>query len=107
MLDRMQTALEQKLKLEFEPAFLEVLNESHMHGGPATDSHFRLTVVSSRFAGMSRVARHQQVYSLLSAELAGGIHALALHLYTPGEWREREETTPRSPDCRGGSRAIA
>ena len=103
----MQTVLEDKLKLEFEPAFLEVLNESHMHGGSATDSHFRLTVVSSRFAGESRVARHQQVYSLLAAELAGGIHALALHLYTPAEWREREQTTPRSPDCRGGSRVVA
>lgn len=103
----MQTVLEHKLRQEFEPAFLEVLNESHMHGGPATDSHFRLTVASSRFTGMSRVARHQQVYKLLSAELAGGVHALALHLYTPGEWREREETTPRSPDCRGGSQAIA
>ena len=102
----MRTVLERKLGLEFEPAFLEVLNESHMHGGPATDSHFRLTVVSSRFAGMSRVARHQKVYGLLSAELAGGVHALALHLYTPGEWREREQTTPRSPDCRGGGRAV-
>ena len=103
----MQTVLEDKLKLEFEPAFLEVLNESHMHGGPATDSHFRLTVVSSRFAGASRVARHQHVYRLLAAELAAGIHALALHLYTPGEWRERERRTPRSPDCRGGGRAVA
>ena len=101
----MQTVLERKLRLKFEPAFLEVLNESHMHGGPATDSHFRLTIVSSRFAGMSRVARHQEVYGLLAAELAGGIHALALHLYSPVEWGEREESIPRSPDCRGGSQA--
>ena len=103
----MQTVLERKLRLEFEPAFLEVVNESHMHGGPATDSHFRFTVVSSRFAGMRRVARHQRVYGLLSAELAGGIHALALHLYTPDEWGQREESIPPSPDCRGGSRATA
>ena len=101
----MQTDLERKLRLEFEPAFLEVLNESHMHGGPARDSHFRLTVVSSRFAGMSRVARHQEIYGLLSGELAGGIHALALHLYTPDEWGQRGESIPHSPDCRGGSQA--
>ncbi len=103
----MQTVLEHKLRLAFEPAFLEVLNESHMHGGPATDSHFRLTIVSSRFAGMGRVARHRQVYDLLSSELAGGMHALALHLYTPGEWRERDASIPRSPDCRGGGRTGA
>ena len=102
----MRDILERKLRLEFEPAFLEVLNESHMHGGPATDSHFRITVVSSSFAGMRRVARHQQVYKLLAAELAVGIHALALHLYTPGEWRERENATPSSPECRGGGRAT-
>ena len=103
----MREVLENKLRGEFEPAFLEVLNESHMHGGPATDSHFRLTVVSPRFAGMSRVARHRRVYGLLADEMAGGVHALALHLYTPGEWREREQTTPLSPDCRGGGRPVA
>lgn len=85
--------------------FLEVRNESHMHGGPATESHFRLTVVSSRFTGMARVGRHQLIYRMLADELAGRIHALALHLYTPGEWRERDEAIPPSPDCEGGSQA--
>ena len=103
----MQTVLEQKLRLELDPAFLEVLNESHMHGGPATDSHFRLTVVSSRFTDMNRVGRHRLIYRLLSAELAGDIHALALHLYTPDEWQQRDRTIPASPDCRGGSRTGA
>ncbi len=103
----MQAVLENKLRRQFEPEFLEVLNESHMHSGPATDSHFRLTLVSRRFDGMSRVVRHQAVYRLLAAELAGGVHALALHLYTSEEWRKRRESIPASPDCRGGSQAQA
>ena len=103
----MQDVLEHKLQQELGPSFLEVLNESHMHGGPAMDSHFRLTIVSPRFAAMSRVSRHKLVYRMLSSELAGGIHALALHLYTPGEWRERDAVIPGSPDCRGGSRTTA
>ncbi len=96
--------LERKLRQEFVPRFLEVANESHMHGGPATDSHFRLSVVSTRFEGLSRVARHQAVYRLLAAELAAGVHALALHLHTPREWADRGATAPPSPDCRGGGR---
>ncbi len=100
----MQELLEEKLQQAFAPSFLEVRNESHMHGGTATDSHFRITVVSSRFAGASRVARHRQVYQLLASELAGPVHALALHLHEPGEWSEREAAIPDSPACRGGGK---
>ena len=102
-----QEVLELKLQQELDPAFLEVLNESRMHGGPAMDSHFRLTIVSPRFAAMTRVGRHRLVYRTLSSELAEGVHALALHLYTPREWRERDQAIPHSPDCRGGSRTSA
>lgn len=101
-----QAVLEQKARRELAPAFLEIVNESHMHSGPVGDSHFRLTAVAERFAGMGRVRRHQLLYRLFADELAGGVHALALHLYTPWEWRERGQDIPPSPDCRGGSRAA-
>ncbi|MGM0634281.1 MAG: BolA family protein, partial [Pseudomonadota bacterium] len=71
--------------------------------GPATESHFKVTLVSDRFEGQRAVRRHQQVYGLLGEELDGGVHALALHLYTPEEWREQGKP-PDSPDCRGGGR---
>jgi BolA protein len=38
------------------------------------------------FAGVSRVGRHRMVNDAIAEELkAGGIHALALSTYAPGE----------------------
>ena len=95
----------EKLEAGLQPALLQVANESPMHSGPATDSHFKVTLVSEIFDGQSRVARHRRVYQLLKEELDSGLHALALHLYSPAEWQERQEQqggAPASPDCRGG-----
>ncbi len=99
-----QATIEEKLKA-LEPAFLAVENESHRHNVPPdSETHFKVTLVSERFAGLMPVKRHQQVYTLLADELAGPVHALALHLYTPGEWEAAGQTRPDSPDCRGGGR---
>jgi len=54
---------------------------------------------------LRKVARHQQVYAALAAQLAGPVHALALHTYTAAEWQARQEAAPESPDCLGGSKA--
>lgn len=101
----MQTTIESKVRDRLAPQVMQVENESHMHGGPATESHYKLTAVSDEFSGLNLVKRHQLVYGLLKEEMAGSIHALALHLYTPEEWAERNQSAPPSPDCRGGSKA--
>ena len=48
---------------------------------------------------------HLQVYAALASQLEGPVHALALHLYTAGEWQARLEEAPGSPSCLGGSAA--
>ena len=46
--------------------------------------HLKVTVVSSAFAGLSRVKQHQLVYGALRSELASeAIHALALQTTVP------------------------
>ena len=40
--------------------------------------HFRATVVSPAFAGLSRIAQHKLVYDVFGAEIGGPIHALSL-----------------------------
>lgn len=100
-----QETIQSKLDSDLNPALLQIENESHMHSGPATESHFKVTVVAAVFDGMSLVKRHQRVYGTLAAELANGVHALALHLYAPAEWEKRQQIVPSSPDCRGGSKA--
>ena len=90
----------------FNPDFLEVLIESHQHSVPPnSETHFKVVLVSPSFDGKRKVARHQQVYAALAAQLEGPVHALALHTYTPDEWRERQQAAPQSPDCLGGSKA--
>ena len=101
-----QTDIEQQLTAAFAPVHLEVDNESHMHSVPAnSETHFRVVLVTEQFQGARKVARHQQVYSTLAAQLEGPVHALALHTYSPQEWLERQAQAPQSPDCLGGSKA--
>lgn len=103
-----QLQIEAELRAAFAPQFMDVANESHMHSVPAnSETHFRVVLVSDQFEGKRQVGRHQQVYAVLGDQLAGPVHALALHTYTPEEWQAREQAAPDSPDCLGGSKADA
>lgn len=102
-----QQQIENHLTEQLTPSYLEVNNESDQHSVPAnSETHFRVVVVSDSFEGQRSVARHQQVYRALAEELAGPVHALALHTYTAGEWSERQ-VAPESPECLGGSKKDA
>lgn len=96
--------IEVKLQQALAVTYLKLLNESHLHGRGEVDSHYQLTLVSAQFDGLTRLARHRLVNQLLAAELAGPVHALALHLYSPSEWLQRQQSVPASPACRGGDR---
>lgn len=98
-----QRQIEAKLTKDLAPSYLEVENESHMHSGPAAESHFKVTIVSDAFEGMRLLARHRRVNNALALELATQIHALAIHTYTPEEWQTKG-MSPKSPACRGGSK---
>lgn len=103
-----QQQIEAKLKAQFSPEYLGVENESANHSVPPnSETHFKVVLVSPVFEGKSKVARHQQIYGALAEELAAGVHALALHLYTPEEWSSRMGESPASPNCLGGSKAKA
>ena len=81
-----------KLHEAFRPESLEVKDESHLHEGhaghrPGGETHFRVYIVSPVFKGKSRIERHRMINAALSAELAGSVHALAIHAQAPGEGR--------------------
>lgn len=83
-------AIETKLTAALQPERLKVVDESHLHKGhggyrPGGESHFRVEIVSAAFEGQTRVARQRRVYEVLSDELNGGVHALALTTLTPAE----------------------
>lgn len=90
--------IEQAIESSFNFEFMQLENESHMHSGPATESHFKLTLVSEDFAELSKVKRQQAVYKALK-EIMPQFHALALHTYSPAEWAQNEQAIPASPKC--------
>ena len=82
--------LREALMIALEPQRLDIVNDSDRHAGhrssPGTgESHYTVLVVSPRFAGKSRLERHRLVNEALAAELKGGLHALAIKAYAPGE----------------------
>ncbi|MGL4729045.1 MAG: BolA family protein [Bosea sp. (in: a-proteobacteria)] len=79
-----------KLNDGFAPLHLDVLDESHQHQGhggwrEGGETHFRVRLVSARFAGLSRIDRHRLVNAALKDELNERVHALALELKAPNE----------------------
>lgn len=94
--------IEEKLSAAFAPQHIEVECESHMHNvPPGAEMHFRVVLVSEAFSSVRKVQRHQKVYAALTEEMAGPIHALALHTYSPDEW---QGDAPESPQCLGGGK---
>lgn len=95
-------SIEKKLKFVFEPVYLQVEDESHMHAsGKGAESHFKVVVVSAHFEGQRLLARHRAVNEALAGEFEAGLHALAMHTFTPEEWEARAKPAEKSPNCMG------
>jgi len=73
-----------------EPMSIDLIDESEGHRGHAGyreggGTHWRLAIVSPRFAGQPVVARHRMVYQALGNLMQNPIHALAITARTPEE----------------------
>lgn len=91
--------LESMLNEQFKPSHIEVLNESYMHRVPEhSQTHFKVVLVCEMFENTSVLQRHKMVYQLTKPEMANGLHALSLHLYTPAEWQSLQ-SVPSTPQC--------
>jgi len=85
-----QAAIRRKLSEALVPTRLDIVDDSARHAGhvgarPEGETHFNVEIVSTRFAGLSRVARQRLVYGVLADELRTDVHALALKTATPEE----------------------
>jgi BolA protein len=81
-------AMTQALTTQLAPLALELVDDSAAHAGHAgarSGAHFNLRIVSARFAGLPRIARHRLVYDALRPWMAEGVHALAIDARTPDE----------------------
>ncbi len=80
--------IEAALETALAPIALEVQDDSHLHAGHAgarEGRHFSVRIVSRRFEGLGRVARHRLVYDALQFLMSRGIHALAIDARVPDE----------------------
>src|SRR5215831_18903690 len=81
--------IEQRLRDALGATDVMVDDESHRHAGHAGarggGGHFFVTVVSDRFAGLDRLARHRAVYAALGEFMGRDIHALSAETLTGEE----------------------
>lgn len=82
--------IEEILTQKFAPGHLSVIDESEQHAGhsgarPGGETHYRIHVVSGKFAGLGRIDRQRLVNDALKSEFESGLHALAMRLQEPDE----------------------
>lgn len=79
----MKKVIEEKLRKNFQPKFLEVKNNSQMHFGHLGDdgsgeTHFAIEIESDDLNKLSKIQAHRKVNSLLKDEFEKGMHALEI-----------------------------
>ena len=81
--------IRERLAGGFPGALIELEDDSHLHAGhegaKGGAGHFRARLVSARFAGLSKVARHRLVYDCLRDWMPHRIHALTIDARSPDE----------------------
>ena len=80
----MRCKLKKKLQEAFRPAYLEVIDESHLHIAHQSgfdgsfSTHLRIKIAAAIFTGRNRVQCHRMIHEVAADELSGGLHALAI-----------------------------
>ncbi|HZH44578.1 MAG TPA: BolA family protein [Lysobacter sp.] len=82
-------AIRVALERALTPLQLEIEDQSHLHAGHAGArdgrGHFKVSIVSEAFEGLSPIARHRAVYAALGTLMDTDIHALSISARTPTE----------------------
>ncbi len=72
-----------------DPIAIDIADDSAKHAGHAGarsgGGHYRLAIVSPRFAGCRTMERHRLVYDALGPLMKQEIHALSIIAKTPDE----------------------
>ncbi len=81
--------IRERLERALAPLALHIEDESALHAGhegaKSGGGHYRVHLISSKFEGLTRVARHRLVYDALQDLMKREVHALSLLLLAPRE----------------------
>lgn len=81
--------VEHCLRVALQPSELQVRDDSAAHAGHAGAAsgkgHFRVRIVSERFAGLSVLQRHRLVNEALGALWDSDLHAVSISALTSSE----------------------
>ena len=90
-------AVGQRLTQALDATRLDIKDVTHRHRrhAEAKDgrAHFEVRVVSARFVGASRLARHRMVYDALDDLMQTEIHSLAITALTPDQDSDSQSHT--------------
>ncbi len=81
----MKEIIENKLKTIFQPNYLKVINNSHLHKGHHGDNgtgetHFKIEISAKELTNKNKIAAHRQINNILREEFAKGLHALEIKI---------------------------
>ncbi len=91
-------SLDKILNEAIELTHLELIDESSNHLIKGDESHIKVIAVSEAFDTLSLIERHRLINGCAEPLFNDGLHALAIHCYTPQEW-ETKKSAPASPLC--------
>jgi BolA protein len=93
-MSNVRDVIESRLRAEFQPLLLEIIDESAKHAGHAGAAggggHFQVTIVSAEFEGKTILEQHRMVNRALEELIGGDIHALGLNTIAASHWDEAE-----------------
>jgi len=80
----------------FSPEFIQIVDDSEQHlghseGKKSGGGHYSILLVSDSFEGKTMLERHRAVYEAMEMDRNKGIHALAIKVYTSGEWKIKDK----------------
>ena len=89
MTEQRVSEIEKLLDADLSPSYVLVKDQSHLHAGHVGaregKGHFEVIVVSEKFRGLDRIARHRMVYAALGDFMNSDIHALQINAFTRSE----------------------
>ena len=101
-MDKRIIAIKERLESEINSISLDIEDQGHMHKGHIAHTegkmHIWVEIVSDDFIDMNPIQRHQLIYTILSEELEGDLHAISLNLMTSSELDNSQNHTGEKND---------